>query len=52
MIHGAGGHWNPDNFRPCQTPPWGEVAAVNVNTGEIARKVPFGIDSIIAFALP
>ncbi len=28
---------------PCQQPPWGELAAVNVNTGEIAWKVPLGI---------
>jgi quinoprotein glucose dehydrogenase len=35
--------WNPDNFWPCQAPPWGEMAAVNVNTGEIAWKVPFGV---------
>jgi len=25
---------------PCQQPPWGELAAVNVNTGAIAWKVP------------
>ncbi len=35
--------WNPDNFWPCQAPPWGEMAAINVNTGDIAWKVPFGI---------
>lgn len=28
---------------PCQEPPWGELAAVNVNTGEIAWKVPLGV---------
>ena len=28
---------------PCQQPPWGELAAVNVNTGEIAWKVPLGV---------
>jgi quinoprotein glucose dehydrogenase len=28
---------------PCQEPPWGELAAVNVNTGQIAWKVPLGI---------
>jgi quinoprotein glucose dehydrogenase len=27
---------------PCQQPPWGELSAVNVNTGEIAWKVPLG----------
>jgi quinoprotein glucose dehydrogenase len=28
---------------PCQQPPWGELAAINANTGEIAWKVPLGI---------
>lgn len=27
----------------CQQPPWGELAAVNVNTGQIAWKVPLGV---------
>jgi quinoprotein glucose dehydrogenase len=28
---------------PCQQPPWGELVAVNVNTGDIAWKAPLGI---------
>jgi quinoprotein glucose dehydrogenase len=28
---------------PCQQPPWGELAAVNVNKGEIAWKVRLGV---------
>ena len=28
---------------PCNQPPWGELVAVNVNTGDIAWKVPMGI---------
>jgi quinoprotein glucose dehydrogenase len=28
---------------PCQQLPWGELTAVNVNTGEIAWKVPLGV---------
>lgn len=28
---------------PCQQPPWGELLAVNVNTGDIAWRVPLGI---------
>jgi quinoprotein glucose dehydrogenase len=27
---------------PCEAPPWGEFIAVNVNTGDIAWRVPFG----------
>ena len=33
---------------PCQQPPWGELAAVNVNTGEIAWKVPLGVTDSLA----
>ena len=28
---------------PCQQPPWGELAAVDVNTGDIAWKVTLGV---------
>jgi quinoprotein glucose dehydrogenase len=34
--------WNGDTGWPCQTPPWGELLAVNVNTGDIAWRVPLG----------
>jgi glucose dehydrogenase len=27
---------------PCQAPPWGELFAINVNTGDIAWHIPFG----------
>ena len=34
---------------PCQQPPWGELTAVNVNTGELAWRVPLGVtDSLPA----
>lgn len=34
---------------PCQAPPWGELFAINVNTGDIAWRVPFGrIDELEA----
>jgi quinoprotein glucose dehydrogenase len=37
-INNSGAHaW------PCQKPPWGNLIAVNANTGDIAWKVPFGI---------
>src|SRR5262249_18305587 len=32
---------DPDQL-PCQQPPWGELTAVNANTGEIAWRVPLG----------
>jgi glucose dehydrogenase len=35
--------WNADKFWPCQNPPWGELWAINVNTGDVAWKVPFGV---------
>jgi glucose dehydrogenase len=35
--------WNNDKFWPCQQPPWGQLWAINVNTGEVAWKVPFGV---------
>jgi len=28
---------------PCQQPPWGQLVAVNVNTGEIAWRTPLGV---------
>lgn len=38
-----GRFWNPDNFWPCQQPPWGQFHAINVNTGEMAWTVTLGI---------
>jgi glucose dehydrogenase len=31
-----------DKNWPCQQPPWGELSAVNANTGEVAWRVPLG----------
>lgn len=36
--------WNNEKFWPCQQPPWGQLWAINVNTGEVAWKIPFGVD--------
>ncbi|HEY1494979.1 MAG TPA: pyrroloquinoline quinone-dependent dehydrogenase, partial [Candidatus Solibacter sp.] len=37
---------------PCQQPPWGELSAVNANTGEIAWRVPLGsYDQVEAMGL-
>ncbi len=38
-----GRFWDPDSHVPCQKPPFGELVAVNVNTGDIAWRVPLGI---------
>ncbi len=38
-----GRFWNPDSHIPCQKPPFGELVAININTGDIAWKVPLGI---------
>ncbi|QHN03963.1 pyrroloquinoline quinone-dependent dehydrogenase [Granulicella sp. WH15] len=35
--------WDNDKFWPCQQPPWGQLWAINVNTGEVAWKIPFGV---------
>lgn len=34
--------WDADRYWPCQQPPWGELSAVNVSTGEVAWRVPLG----------
>ena len=41
---GPGGRFrdNPSQM-PCNQPPWGEMVAVNVNTGDIAWRVPLGV---------
>ena len=42
-----------DNKYPCQQPPWGELVAVNANTGDIAWKIPLGIyPELIAKGIP
>jgi quinoprotein glucose dehydrogenase len=34
--------WDGEKNWPCQQPPWGELMAVNANTGGIAWRVPLG----------
>ena len=42
-----------DRKYPCQQPPWGELVAVNVNTGDLAWKIPFGIyPELVAKGIP
>jgi glucose dehydrogenase len=43
-LGGAYGRfWNPENRIPCSAPPFGELVAVNANTGDVAWRVPLGI---------
>ena len=45
--------WDGDRNWPCQQPPWGELTAVNVNTGAIAWRVPLGsFDELDAKGVP
>lgn len=39
----VGRFWNPETKIPCSAPPFGELVAVNVNTGDVAWKVPLGV---------
>ena len=34
--------WDPERRYSCAQPPWGELIAVNANTGDIAWRVPIG----------
>ena len=34
--------WNAEKYWPCQQPPWGQLVALNVDTGEYAWRVPLG----------
>jgi quinoprotein glucose dehydrogenase len=38
----VGRFWNPENKIPCSAPPFGELVAVDLSTGDIAWHVPFG----------
>ncbi len=45
--------WDPANHIPCQNPPFGELIAVNANTGDIAWKVPLGfVEELAAKGFP
>src|SRR5436190_12143051 len=44
--------WDENKY-PCQQPPWGELVAASVNTGDIAWKVPLGVyPELIARGIP
>ena len=42
-IHGPGNIMGGERGWLCQRPPWGNLVAVNVRTGDIAWKVPLGV---------
>ena len=48
-VGGAVGRfWDPDSRIPCSAPPFGELIAVNANTGDIAWRVPLGFNETLA----
>ena len=42
-VPGGGRFIDPVTRLPCQQPPWGQLTAVNVNTGEFVWRVPLGV---------
>ena len=42
LRRNVGAITNPATGWPCQSPPWGELFAINVNTAEVAWRIPFG----------
>ncbi len=38
----VGAFANPETGWPCEAPPWGELSAVNLATGDVAWRIPFG----------
>jgi quinoprotein glucose dehydrogenase len=39
--------WNPSNHLPCTPTPWGQLVAVDVNTGKIAWRSTLGVTDIL-----
>ncbi len=39
--------WNPDKHLPCNRPPWGELVAIDVNSGKIAWRSVLGVTDIL-----
>jgi quinoprotein glucose dehydrogenase len=48
-VGGAVGRfWDPETRIPCSAPPFGELVAVNANTGDVAWRVPLGFNETLA----
>jgi quinoprotein glucose dehydrogenase len=49
----GGRFWDGAKKWPCQQPPWSELIAVNVNTGDVAWRTPLGeFDELTALGVP
>jgi quinoprotein glucose dehydrogenase len=49
----GGRFWDGKKKWPCQQPPWGEIIAVNVNSGDVAWRAPLGsFDELDALGVP
>ena len=46
-----GRFWQPVTRMPCQAPPWGELLAVNVSTGQIAWRSTLGVTDSLPEAI-
>ncbi|HEX9366455.1 MAG TPA: PQQ-binding-like beta-propeller repeat protein, partial [Vicinamibacterales bacterium] len=42
-VPGGGRFKDPDSNMMCEQPPWGNLTAIDVNTGEFAWRVPLGV---------
>ena len=52
-ANSGGRFWDGAKKWPCQQPPWSEILAVNVNTGDIAWRSPLGsFDELDALGVP
>ena len=42
-LAGTRRFWNPDTHNPCGPTPWGQLVAVDVNSGEVAWRTTLGV---------
>jgi len=46
-LAGVNRFWDPSNHLPCTPTPWGQLVAVDVNTGKIAWRTTLGVTDIL-----